>query len=191
MVYLQTVEDELKFAVEEYQLWIHTNEERRWRNFVGSLEKSFTDLYELTKGTPLAKYVKRSYKLKQTDPLLNYIRVSRNAVHHSSDRITAYEATGVPGPHSVISGMNVTSVDKNGIKTVHDAAPNGWVELILILPTLEERKNVNGKLQSRKFTPPRTHLGRALKNPKSPEEVADLAFQFYYNLVEDIKRRNA
>lgn len=179
MIQLDTVKNELMFADEELRICLAENSERRWRNFVGHLEVAFTKLFEITKGTALQKDVLEAKKRKLTDPLLRYVRESRNTINHTAKDLTGYQDTGRE-------------------YTREEAGVDFWIEVSNPDGTTEERGRT-GPLRAYKFSlvtvldrnkiaypPPRFHLGKALKDPTSFIEVGALAIIYYQTLYNTV-----
>jgi len=180
MINLQYVEDELNFAKQELDVCIQTRQERHWRHFVEHLEVLLTNLMEITKGTSLEKDVKAALELKKKDPLLKYVRESRNTISHTAKRLTDKEpGKKIEGSDFKPIGAFIKAVDGTVIPMT-----NGFLfEVDFVLKTVKDKPGNIVVL-------PNYHLGQPIKNPSSPAEVGKKALDFYTQLVQNIKVQN-
>ncbi len=193
MVNLFFVEQELKFAKEQLHLVVTnatSQPEINWRHFVGHLEKLFTDLLDITVGTPLHQEVKAALAVKKSDELLDYVRNARNTVHHSAKNITAYkrgeEAKNVP-----VQLISMTFRTDDGTDVVQDFSNSPVHYLVLILTTVnKEVRPQKGKKYSVVLSPPKTHMSNKLTDGTSPIEVGTLAYEFYEGLIKNLRVLN-
>lgn len=114
-------------------------------------------------------------KLRREDPLLSYLKNARDAINHDM---------------AVICDLDITSerkiVDYIEISHVNDEGED----------VIERHPLYKAKIKLQKFTinnkewlPPTSHLGRQLYCTGDPSEVAHLAFKFYEDFLNEIKRK--
>jgi len=177
MVELFFVYNEFEESKNLWNLFLSEQSEKNWQNYVNSLEKSFTNFKDLSKGTKLENLFKAYQNEKRIDPLLIFIRESRNTIHHSAKSLIVYEQGDLAD--SLPFEMSMTFEDG---KTI-DLSNRPMYYLNPILSTLIDK---NGK----PVLPPAYHQGIALKNPKSLLEVGQKALEYYTKMYEDVKVKN-
>lgn len=175
MINLDPVYEQLRYTQEEFKLWRETKEERRWSGVVNHLEKAFTNLFELSRGTPFETELDGAMTIKKTDPLLIYIREARNTYHHSANSIVSIDKP--------FASLSITGLDEDGNELETITFPDELLPYLDVLPILKDRK---GNL----ISPPETHLGISLENADDPSEVSHYMFHFLLNLLEKVKAKN-
>jgi hypothetical protein len=180
MTNLSLLSQELCRAKEKLELYINTEDEIYWRDFINCIEQSFTDELTNTKGTDYYQMVHPMIAFKREDPLLNYIRKSRNMIHHGGSALIVYKEVRNLSKNDTdveLISFTVESKDENGEKYTEKLKINNESYLMLkpILASLPDKNEGT-------IFPPKTHLNIPLIDPTSPIEVGRLAIKFYTDL---------
>jgi hypothetical protein len=144
-----------------------------WNNFVTYLDAVYTKSERgcqdiKNKFQPFQGYYKTQ---RRVDPVLRFLKESRDAAQHSIDLLCVMEVTG----YAEGCYFTVESTDEHGNKILENRP-------ILNLETKLRTFSNRGIA----YTPPKLHLGKYISNPRSPLEVGELGVKFYSNYIDEI-----
>lgn len=174
--------EELKFAKEELMLFQNDKNpgfgpNKHWNNFLSHLDLSFIkaergcqdvrNIFEPFQG----KY-KRKRKI---DPLLSYLKNSRDASQHGIDILVSLEIVS----RNQIDSLKLSELNKDGsIKETRE---------VPLYPAEMQLKSffINNKT----WTPPFYHQGKKLRNPTNPIYIGKIGLTFYKNFITETEKK--
>ena len=124
-------------------------------------------------------YALRKHERK-TDPLLNYLRVARNADEHGLTEVARHEEG-----HIALSGdveLNGTIGTHGGFLNVRQIGPQA--PEVHVKPSRIILTTVTDKYKT-PAAPPISHMGKPLSDPESPIEVARLALIYLTKAIAE------
>lgn len=160
--------------------------EEAWCDFLNRLEKIFEKLQRACypQKEKFNALLSKENALRNSDPLLKYLKQARNADTHSIQDI----AQKVPGSLSVgidIPNSNVPiRIEKLVMRGTEITEYRGSHPLIVTFTpeTVEVKELINRGVH---YSPPESHLSRPLET-RHPTDLARLGVEFYEQLFEKV-----
>lgn len=158
--------------------------EREWELFLTEITRAFNRLMAgERKGHPSEAITKQIRRDRKTDPMLSYLRESRNALEHTIEQVST--VTGSPRPlreNEDAPHFGVEVEYEDGRRETFEMERSNVFVLENMRLTLRSFK-VGGK----RYDPPTTHLGLPLAD-SDPLTIGDVALQYFERMAEEIER---
>ena len=176
--------DKARFAINRMQTAVSFRSQQEiWVEFLGALERAWYKTVSVLRTKPGFKDwtdLNVTEKLRDTDPLLSYLRYARGAAEHSVEEVTVGEQSiGInPAYGNVLYIKGISFVEGNMLIDSPQPLRVTVTNRVRLLPVRSRRHTYN---------PPTAHLNAALTN-SDPIYIGERGIEFYQSFIDKAEK---